>query len=156
MGSVYHHFGSKEEIAATLYVEGLAGFQEGFLAELRAHPEAEEGVKAGVRFHLRWVAEHPDLARFLLTRREPEVAEASRDMLRERNRPFFRHVFSWLDRHVDEGQIRRLPRDLYPVLWTGPAQELARLWTSDRIRIRPEEAADHLASAAWDTLKAVE
>src|SRR6266568_2015545 len=62
IGSVYHHFDSKEDIAVTLYLEGLRDYQQGAVQELRAHPGAEEGVKAAVAHHLRWVIGHRDLA----------------------------------------------------------------------------------------------
>jgi AcrR family transcriptional regulator len=41
IGSLYHHFDSKEDLAAALYVEGLRDYQEGAVAELHAHPGAE-------------------------------------------------------------------------------------------------------------------
>src|SRR5438128_515002 len=58
VGSVYHHFGGKDRIAATLYVDALASYQDGFLEELRSHDDARAGVEAVVRYHLRWVREH--------------------------------------------------------------------------------------------------
>src|SRR5215203_1122980 len=69
-GSIYHHFGGKEGLAAALYVDGLAGYQDGFLAQLRRARDAEAAIKALVRHHLRWVEANPDLARFILGRRE--------------------------------------------------------------------------------------
>ena len=38
VGSIYHHFGDKEGLAAALYVEGLRSYQEGFLAVLEREP----------------------------------------------------------------------------------------------------------------------
>jgi AcrR family transcriptional regulator len=61
IGSLYHHFDSKDDLAAALYVEGLRDYQKGAVAELRAHPGAEEGVKAAVVHHLRWVMGHNEL-----------------------------------------------------------------------------------------------
>jgi AcrR family transcriptional regulator len=58
IGSLYHHFASKDDLAAALYVEGLRDYQEGSVAQLRAHTGAEDGVKAAVVHHLRWVMGH--------------------------------------------------------------------------------------------------
>src|SRR3954469_3908219 len=69
-GSIYHHFGGKEQLAAAVYVDGLAGYQRGLLDGLRSHSDAESGVKAVVRHHLRWIQSNRMLASFLLTRRE--------------------------------------------------------------------------------------
>src|SRR5882757_1726176 len=67
IGSLYHHFGSKDDLAAALYVEGLRDYQAGAIAELRAHPGAEEGVKTAVIHHLRCVMCHKDLAYFIFS-----------------------------------------------------------------------------------------
>jgi AcrR family transcriptional regulator len=154
VGSMYHHFPSKEELAATLHLEALAAYQDGFLEALWAHPRAEAGVQAAVRFHLRWVVEQPRLARHLYAHREPEVVEASREAVRARSRMFFGSVLEWLESHVRLGAVRRLHPDLYYALWIGPTQELARLWTVGRANVSAAEAADSLASAAWEALRA--
>src|SRR5690242_10873129 len=60
-GSVYHHFGSKDGIAAELTARFLGDYQEGFVAALQ-----DGGVQGAVAHHLRWVVAHPDRARFLL------------------------------------------------------------------------------------------
>src|SRR5688572_4327023 len=55
VGSIYHHFGDKEGIAAALYVECLRDYQEAFLEAFADERSAERGVKAMVRQHLSWV-----------------------------------------------------------------------------------------------------
>src|SRR3954471_16108890 len=57
VGSIYHHFGSKEGIAAALFVEGMRSYQDGAVEALRA-----KGVRGFVRRHVRWVAANPRLA----------------------------------------------------------------------------------------------
>src|SRR5271169_684395 len=69
VGALYHHFPDKTALAASLYAELTGEFQNGFLAELRAHSDAEDGVKAGVRFYLRWVSTNRAAAAFLLSGR---------------------------------------------------------------------------------------
>lgn len=153
IGSIYHHFSSKEELAAALYVEGLRDYQDGVVAVLRENPGAEEGVRGMVRHHLRWVQSKPDLARYLLSSREAEVVLATRGPLRELNRTFFGEVEAWLEPHRDAGRIRRLPFDVHHAILIGPAQELARLWLSGRTATDLEFAAGQLAAAAWNALR---
>lgn len=150
-GALYHHFPDKAALAAALYVELTAEFQEGFLGELRAHPGAEEGVRAGVRFYLRWVSANRAAASFLLGERP--AADAS---LREQNRDFFAQVLSWWGAHVHYGVLRELPFDLISALWLGPAQEYTRHWLAGRGKRVPLAAADVLADAAWRSLRAPE
>jgi AcrR family transcriptional regulator len=148
-GALYHHFPDKSALAAALYVELTADFQDGFLAELRAHPDAEQGVRAGVRFYLRWVGANRAAAQFLLGERPVED-----EALRERNRAFFAEALGWWGTHVHYGALRELSFDLINALWLGPAQEYARHWIAGRGRRVSGAVADVLADAAWLALRA--
>jgi len=154
-GSVYHHFGNKVELAATLYLETLESYQRGFLSRLEQLHGAREGIEGMVRHHLRWVRENPRLARYLTHCREPEVVEASEKRAQELNARFFSAVLGWLGQYAREGEIRRLPADLYLALWLGPSDEFTRIWLAgDRAEARLRTASRVLAGAAWDALKA--
>jgi AcrR family transcriptional regulator len=153
VGSVYHHFGGKDRIAAALYVDSLAAYQAGFLATLRVHDDARAGVEALVRHHLGWVRDHPDVARFLLAVGETEVVAAAASVLRRRNRAFFVAVGEWFAGHPE---LPDLPPDLLEPLLLGPAQEFARHWLAGRATTTPERAAEVLAAAARHALTTTE
>jgi AcrR family transcriptional regulator len=146
-GALYHHFPDKAALAAALYAELLDDFQQGFLAELRSHPQARGGVEAGVRYYLRWVGEHRAGARFLLAQRPPDP------LLRDLNAAFFAAVMAWWRTHVHYGSLRELPFEVINALWLGPAHEYSRHWLAGRGRRVPAAAAALLADAAWQTLK---
>jgi AcrR family transcriptional regulator len=148
VGTLYHYFPDKAGLAAELYVELLAQFQDGFLAELRAHASAEGGVKAGVRFYLRWVSANRPAAAVLLGERPRAHAT-----LRNRNQRFFAEAMAWWQTHIHYGALRDLPFELIAALWLGPANEYTRHWVAGRARRVPAAAADVLADAAWLTLK---
>src|SRR5215470_7416682 len=57
VGSFYHHFQSKVEVAAALYLETLAAYQRAFASELLTHTRAQSGIEGAVRYHLRWVGQ---------------------------------------------------------------------------------------------------
>jgi hypothetical protein len=129
----------------------MARYQEAFLAELRAHPGAEEGIRAIVVFHLRWCAANRDLARYLLTQRE--AAGPAEAALAERNRAFFGEVRRWWAPHAHYGALRDLDVDLVYALWLGPSQEYCRHWLAGRARRVPPAAARELSEAAWRSLQ---
>jgi AcrR family transcriptional regulator len=153
VGSIYHHFGGKEEVAAELYVRALTGYQAGVLERLNANPRARLGIEWMVEHHLEWVEKHPDEARFLLAMRSAEVLLASKKRVRALNRAFFREVFGWLERQADTGQIRSVPRHLYFPLVIGPSQELAREWLEGRVEGSLQDSAPLLAEAAWNSIR---
>lgn len=148
VGAVYHHFPDKTGLAGALYAELTHEFQEGFLAELREHAGAEEGVRAGVRYYLRWVSANRAAAGFLLGERPAEDG-----VLRAHNRAFFAETTAWWQAHVDYGILRDLPFDIIHALWLGPAHEYTRHWVAGRGRRVPTTVAGVLADGAWQTLK---
>lgn len=144
VGSIYHHFGGKDGIAAALDTEILRHYQRGFLRALRRAGDAEAGIKGIVRYHLGWVQRHPADARFLL-----HSGIRATEELRELNRALFSEVGDWVDR---QAAIRRLDRDVFYSIVIGPAQEASRHWLGGRIRslrsLEPE-----LAEAAWRAIR---
>jgi AcrR family transcriptional regulator len=148
VGAFYHHFPDKSRLAAALYAELTKDFQDGFLAELRAHSGAEDGVKAGVRFYLRWVSTNRAAAACLLGERP-----ADDEALRGYNRRFFAEAMTWWATHVHHRALRSLPFDVIHALWLGPAHEYTRHWVAGRAKRVPATAASVLADAAWETLK---
>ena len=153
IGSIYHHFGGKEGLAAELYVEGLRGYQQGFLRALERSDDAEAGVRAVVHHHLRWMERSPKLARFLMNRRETELAVATEARVRELNRAFFPQVTAWVQRQVEAGGLRALPSDLWEPVLLGPCQEFSRLWLAGRITISMRRAERELGDATWNAVR---
>jgi AcrR family transcriptional regulator len=148
IGSIYHHFDGKNGIAAALYVEILREYQSGVVQALHRADGAEDGVKALVRNHLRWVERNPERARFLL--QGGAVRSAVSDELGELNQSLSTAVEGWIDQHP---AVRRLPREVFYATVIGPAQEVSRLWLANRIRsLRRLE--DDLAEAAWRAVRA--
>lgn len=154
VGSVYHHFGGKEGLAGAVFNEALGDYQASFVAALHRHPvDAEAGVRAGVREHLRWcLRRRPDRARFLLFHGDA-ARSAAPERLSALNREFFASVLSWWRPHVGYGALRDLDLDLAYALWLGPAQEYCRLRLAGRTTTSPSRAAQVLADGAWQALR---
>lgn len=148
-GSIYHHFKSKEQLAAEVYLEGIRGYQEGFLPALEESTDARGGIRAVVRYHLGWVEAHPDWARFLFQQRRAEFMAAMETEFSRINDEFFARASAWFGAHIKAGAVRRLPADLYVALVLGPCQEYTRMYLSGRARAKPDEIADELAEAIW-------
>lgn len=156
VGCIYHHFGSKEHLAAALYVQTLAAYHDAFLASLKTSHSARAGVEGAVRHHLRWVAARPSRASYLFHCREPEVVNESDAAARQLNVDFYTEAGAWLADHVNKGRIRALAPELYHALWMGPSLEYARQWLATSHRGWDLLAGEQiLAGAAWIALKAV-
>ena len=154
IGSIYHDYRGKADVAAALYVEGLRRYQTGAVPVLASAADAESGIRGLARYHLRWIAANRDLARFLLTHREPEVLAASRDATRPTNDAFVAEARRWLAEMTARGEVGELPFDVAVAALIGPLQEFGRLWVADISATPVDEAADLLGETAWRALAA--
>jgi AcrR family transcriptional regulator len=153
VGSIYHHFGSKDELAVALYLDGLRSYQRGFLRELRRHRDAESGVRAVVGYHLRWVSRKTDWARYLLYLREDSAITVAEDAIGSMNQSFVAEMMSWLTPQVDAGAIAALPQDLYQPVLVGPLHHFSRQWLAGRTTSSMAEAEQVLADVVWKALQ---
>ncbi len=153
VGSIYHHFGSKENLARALYIDELRDYQEGFLRELKRHDDAESGIRAVVAYHLAWISKDAKRARYLLTTREADFMTEAEDAVQEMNRRFFEEVASWRQPHIEAGAILRLPADFFTPLLVGPLHQFSRQWLAGRATSTITEAQSVLADAVWRALK---
>ena len=155
-GSLFHHFAGKEALAGAVYVDCAARYQRAFLGELDRHDDAETAVRGIVRMHLHWCADHPEMARFLITMTEPAVLRAAEPELKDLNERFAATLRSWWRPHAHYGTVRPLTPALSQALWLGPAQELVRAWLMGVIPDPPSATdAEILADAAWLCLRSV-
>lgn len=156
VGTVYHHFGSKDRLIATLHYTVLNEYQRGAGAILAADPPAERGVKETVDHHLKWLVRHPRPATFLL--QQPFAGYRSDDVPAElvaENSAFLTLVRSWLDRRMSAGELRPMPFELVVSLLIGPVHHWVR---AALFRGSPSAASVRLACAeigegAWQALR---
>lgn len=154
VGSIYHFFGSKEKVAAELYLDTLRDYFDTYLAALRNSRSARAGIERSVRAHVNWVVAHEARASYLFHSREFEVIEEYLPAIARLREEFYQQANEWLAPHVEQGRIKSLSPRLCQALWMGPSVEYARLWlahTGDRFNILDDQTA--LARAAWDSVK---
>jgi AcrR family transcriptional regulator len=153
VGSMYHHFGSKEAIAASLYVEALAEHHEYQQSLLNNARTAEDGVKAITYAYVDWVSANPDKARFILYNRSVLAKTEQADELKERTRKQYTEILAWFQPFVARGELKKVPQELYASLIVGPAHDYARLWLSGRAKTDIKAYREVFAEAAWNTVK---
>ncbi len=145
VGSVYHHFKSKEQLAGALFLEGLRDYQQGLLGDLARIDGRRAGsgrrlVRTMVENYLRWVETHPVWARYLIEFGRGPLAAAFDDELQTLNSEFLARVEQVLSPALRRGEVRRVPRDVALALVFGPVREFVRRWLW-------EPNADSLAAA---------
>ena len=116
VGSIYHHFGSKEGVIAALFFDILAEQSQGVQSQLAKSKDVPAGVKALVMGYLDWVVAHPDRARFLFQARSvvaggPRAQELAAHA-RERNLA----LLAWFEPHRRAGVLADIPCEVMPSL----------------------------------------
>jgi AcrR family transcriptional regulator len=151
VGSIYHHFGNKENIAAAVFAQGLDHYWSRLIERVTPAEHAEQAITLLIDTHIRWIVEQPDYARFLFARREAVTPEHDQ-AIRQRTGDYFKMLFALFQPWHKQGILRRLPMQLYYPVLLGPAQEHARLWLSGRSAFDPRDAIEELSRAAWRSI----
>lgn len=152
IGSLYHHFGSKEGIAEELFLDGVALLNRSMLQRIRAATNGEESVHAVVAAYCEWSTENQTLARYLHSR-DIDFSPAARERLHAIHHAYITDIFTWFAPFVARGEMRILPVETYVPLISGPIQEFVRRWLSGHHSTAPGEVQGLFAEAAWNAVK---
>jgi AcrR family transcriptional regulator len=153
-GALFHHFPSKESIAEALYVDALGSFQAGLWQLIRRRPRSlRSAVRATIAHQLRWIEEHPDLARFVYARGHLDWESPGASAVEVMNRDLAAAFRSWLEPLVASGEVRPRSILLITAIVSGPAHAIAQRWLAGQLAQAPSEFVDELAAAAWAGLR---
>lgn len=153
IGSVYHHFGSKEGIAAALLAEGLHDNARQLERRLRQARGARQGVHTLVESLIQWIAAHPEWARFIYTISSSRLGRNDSDALRLANEFYARTVDDYFQPHRKAGAFRRIPAECFASLVVGPVHDYARRWLNQQVPSPPTDHLELFASVAWNSVR---
>lgn len=149
VGSLYHHFGSKEKIASALYLEGLRNMRELQDRRLQRAQNLEQFLKAIVGSHVDWIAGNPDWARFLFSQRPVVSQTGEESLMREETLASYQQLMTRFFELAPEGYQLPYPKAICVSLLIGPVHEYARAWLSGRQTKALASQKDFFAQAAW-------
>lgn len=149
LGSLYHHFGSFDGLAAVLYARCMGELLDGIVAVLERARTPRGGVRAVVTGYLRFVEEHPDRARFIHASAYASYLPAHASVITEAKEPRMSRMREWLAPHVAAGDVVDLPDPLLEMLLIGPVTELSRRWLAGATDLDLPRAARLLPDRIW-------
>lgn len=155
-GSFFHFFGSKKELAGTLFLQMLERHHAAVLAALRAPRNApvkaplgaRDGIDRLIHAHLDWVVNNRREARFLFEISRNEWTEEVRDAQRARNARLAEGIERWRAPLIARGELLPMTPVLFYSQIIGPAQIFCRAWLSGRDDSDPRGQADTLIACA--------
>jgi AcrR family transcriptional regulator len=147
-GSFFHFFGSKKELAGTLFLEILRRYHASVVVALDPGVNAREGIARLIRAHLDWVVNNRREARFLFEISRAEWGEEVRHAQRSQNSRLAEGVERWRAPLIACGELFPMSATLFFSQIVGPAQVFCRAWLSGRDRSDPRGQADTLIACA--------
>src|SRR6266436_4625474 len=147
-GSFFHFFGSKKELAGTLFLEILARYHSAVIAAVDESCRAREGVARLIHAHLEWVVNSRREARYLFEISRTEWTEEIRGAQRAQNSRLAEAVERWRAPLLARGELLPMSAALFFSQIIGPAQIFCRAWLSGRDRADPREQIDTLIDCA--------
>lgn len=147
-GSFFHCFGSKKELAGTLFLEILQRYHGAMLAALDSRASASDGIGRLIRAHLEWVATCRREARYLFEISRSEWSEEMRDAQRAQNSRLAEGVERWRAPLLARGELWPMTATMFLSQIVGPAQIFCRAYLSGRDPSDPRQHADTLIACA--------
>jgi AcrR family transcriptional regulator len=147
-GSFFHFFGSKKELAGTLFLEILQRYHAAVLTALDPSAGARDGIGRLIRAHLDWVVSNRREARYLFEISRSEWSEPVRDAQRAQNARLADGIERWRAPLVARGELLPMTPVLFLSQIIGPAQIFCRAYLSGRDRTDPRLQADTLIACA--------
>ena len=153
VGSIYHHFLNKEEIAACLYFDGIKQFREAIASAIGNSTNLQEIVKSVVISFLTFAEEHETLSRYLWLCRHDEFLSG------KVNHPtmvgfdsFGRKLTKTIKSAIRSGEISNLKADIFWAIVFGIPVSYVRDWLDGFTSTSPKDASPILGCAAWAAL----
>ena len=147
-GSFFHFFGSKKELAGTLFLEILGRYHAAVLAAIDESCGARQGVARLIRAHLDWVVNNRREARYLFEISRSEWTEEIRGAQRAQNSRLADAVEQWRAPLLARGELLPMTSSVFFSQIIGPAQIFCRAFLSGRERADPREQAEILIACA--------
>jgi len=154
IGSIYHHFKSKEQLAATVYLEGIKNYQDGYLDALEKQETAREGITRVVNYHLHWIVKHSEWSRYLFKEVNAKFLGETKETFKHLNDEFFKRAGTWFKKHMQTGELKKLPPDIFISILMGPCQTFSRQYLFHQTCSDIDKAGKEISLAVWQALKA--
>jgi TetR/AcrR family transcriptional regulator, repressor of fatR-cypB operon len=152
VGSIYHHFINKEEIAFSLYRDGIIQFRnalENSISSSESDP-LEKTIRSIVIAFLAFAEEHKTLSRYLWLARHNEFLESKIAVpTRVGFDSFGRKLTKTIKSAIRNNEIPPVKAEVFWSIVFGIPLSFVRDWLEGYTASSPKEVSHVLASACW-------
>lgn len=155
VGSIYHTFKNKEEVAAALYTEGLRAFRHAMSAAIGEQSDVEKVLKTVVKTFLQFSEINQHLAKYMWLCRHNEFMTG---VIKQPTTVGFDPLGRKLTKAIRSGIREKKLRDVDAhILWStifGIPLAYVRDWLDGFNPRAPSKVAEAIADSCWRALKA--
>jgi AcrR family transcriptional regulator len=153
VGSLYHHFGSFDGLAAALYRECMDDLLDALIAALRRTRTARTGIMAVVAAYLLWARDNRARAHFIHASAYAAFPPTHAPRITAAKTPGTAVIIDWLRGHIEAGRVVDLPVPLIEMLVIGPPAETTRRWLAGVPGIDLDQARRALPERVWQSIR---
>lgn len=156
VGSIYHNFKNKEEVAAALYQEGISAFRKALENSAHRIPptDVERLLKTLVRSFLEFSEVNLQFSRYMwLCRHNEFMSGIIRHPTTVGFDPFGRTLTQAVKSATRSGAVRPMSANVLWSIMFGVPLAYVRDWLEGFNPAPPSAVADELADAVWRALK---
>lgn len=144
LGSIYHHFGSMDGLAAAVYARSMSALLDRVAAAVSGTSSVRRGVAGVVAAYLGFARAQRTQMSFIHTSAYASFLPAHAAQI-EHSKARMHEIRAFFAKHTAAGRIVAMPEWLLEVLVIGPVAELTRRWLVDPSTIQLELAQPVLA-----------
>lgn len=155
VGSIYHHFINKEEIASQLFKDGLSKFRIALSKEVDVNQGVEKNIRAIVVAFLDFAESNHQLSRYLwLARHNEFIGSKVKHPTVVGFDELGRKLAVLLKKGVRDKKIPNLKAYIYWNIIFGIPLSFIRDWLDGYTKNTPTEVSKILSDACWGALQA--
>jgi AcrR family transcriptional regulator len=152
LGSIYHHFGSMDGLAAAVYARSMSALLDRVAAALSGTSSLRRGIAGVVDAYLRFARTQRTQMSFIHASAYASFLPAHAAQIAE-SKARMHEIRGFFAKHAAAGRIAPMPEWLLEVLVIGPVAELTRRWLSDPNTFQLELAQPVLANRIYASIR---
>lgn len=154
VGSIYHNFKNKEEVASALYQEGISSFRRALQESIGNTTEVEKLIKTLVRSFLEFSEVNYQLSKYIWLCRHTEFMGG---VIKHPTMVGFDRLGRMMTRHlkngIREGKVRNLSANILWSILFGVPLAYVRDWLDGYNTTPPSKVAEAISECCWRALK---
>lgn len=153
VGSIYHNFKNKEEVATALYEEGISAFRNALHRSLTDIEDPEEFIRTLITSFLQFSESNHQLSKYLwLSRHNEFMSDISKHPTRVGLDPLGRKLTKIIRKGIKNKQIRDLKANIIWSILFGVPVGYVRDWLDGYNPEAPSAVAELLSESCWRAL----